>query len=157
MIRCDCMLQQRTDCCVHRRCRELSEQSTRERIELPSVARGDLMLRGGRLGLERKAIVLVVAGQSQVVTFFAQALRATFPRHAAASQSVAQVVVDPDGTLESDEVFVPGGRHGPPQWRICGYSRMLQKTSRRVMNKQANCSGDMDGNMKRQLGTFRSQ
>ena len=66
------------------------------------------MLRGARLGLERKAIVLVVAGQSQVETFFAQAHRATFPRHAAASQSVAQIMVDPEGTLESDEVPVAG-------------------------------------------------
>ena len=108
MICCDCTLQQRTDCCVHRRCRELFEQAARERIELQSVARGDLSSRGARLGLERKAIVLAVAAQSQVVTFFAQTLRATFPRHVAATQSVAQVVVDPDGTLESDEVPVTG-------------------------------------------------
>ena len=67
-------------CCVHRRCRALFEQAAREGIELPQFAHGHLMLSGARLGLDRKAIVLVVAGHSQVETIFAQALRATFPR-----------------------------------------------------------------------------
>ena len=44
MICCDCVLQQRMDCCVHRRCRELFEQAAREGIELPSVTRGNIML-----------------------------------------------------------------------------------------------------------------
>ena len=39
-------------------CRELFEKAAREGIELPGVARGYLMLRGARLGPERKAIVL---------------------------------------------------------------------------------------------------
>ena len=38
------------------RCRELLEKAAREGIELPDVARGYLMLRGARLGPERKAI-----------------------------------------------------------------------------------------------------
>ena len=45
------------------RCRELFEKAAREGIELPDVARGYLMLRGARLGLERKAIVLAAAGK----------------------------------------------------------------------------------------------
>ena len=94
------------DCCVHRRCRELFEQAAREGIELPSVTRGNIMLTGARLGRQRRASVLAVAGQSQVETFFAQALRATFPRLVAATPGVAQFVVDPDRTLESDEVPV---------------------------------------------------
>ena len=61
MICCDCVLLHRTDCCVHRRCRELFEQAAQEGIELPSVARGFVMLRGGRVGFESKAIVLEVA------------------------------------------------------------------------------------------------
>ena len=36
------------------RCRELFEKAAREGIELPDVARGNLMLRGARLGPERK-------------------------------------------------------------------------------------------------------
>ena len=46
------------------RCRELLKKAAREGIELPDVARGYLMLRGARLGPERKAIVLAAAGQS---------------------------------------------------------------------------------------------
>ena len=46
------------------RCRELFGKAAREGIELPDMARGCLMLRGSRLGLERKAIVLAAAGQS---------------------------------------------------------------------------------------------
>ena len=108
MICCDCVLQQRTDCCVHRRCRELFGQAAREGIELPGVALGFLMLRGGRLGFESKAIVLVMAGQSLGESTFAQAICATFPRHVAATQGVPQIVVDPDGTLDADEVPVTG-------------------------------------------------
>ena len=51
------------------RCRELFEKAAREGIELPDVARGNLMLRGVRLGLERKAIVLAAAGQSYTDPF----------------------------------------------------------------------------------------
>ena len=46
------------------RCRELFEKAAREGIELPDVVLGFLMLRGARLGPERKAIVLAAAGQS---------------------------------------------------------------------------------------------
>ena len=45
------------------RCRELFEKAAREGNELPDVARGYLMLRGARLGPERKATVLATAGQ----------------------------------------------------------------------------------------------
>ena len=111
------------------------------------------MLRGGRLGLERKATVLAVAGQSQVVTFFAQALRATFPRHSAASQGVAQVVVDPDGTLESDEVPVSGGTNDGDMDATTADFRLLANASEEVTTmdekKQTNRSGDVDGNTKR--------
>ena len=44
MICCDCVLQQRTDCCMHKRYRELFKQAARERIGLPSVARGYLIV-----------------------------------------------------------------------------------------------------------------
>ena len=57
------------------RCRELFEKAAREGIELPDVARGYLMLRGARLGPERKAIVLAAAGQSHTERNVAQALR----------------------------------------------------------------------------------
>ena len=57
------------------RCRELFEKAAREGIELPDVARGYLMLRGARLGPERKAIVLAAAGQSYTERNVAQALR----------------------------------------------------------------------------------
>ena len=60
------------------RCRELFEKAAREGIELPDVARGYLMLRGARLGPERKAIVLAAAGQSYTERNVAQALRSTF-------------------------------------------------------------------------------
>ena len=106
MICCDCVVQQRMDCCAHRRCREIFQQAARNGIELPSVGRGFLMLRGARLGLTRKAIAPAAAGRSQAETTIAQTLGATFPRHVAATRSVAQVVVDPDGTLESDEAPV---------------------------------------------------
>ena len=61
------------------RCRELFEKAAREGIELPDVARGYLMLRGARLGPERKAIVLAASGQSYTERNVAQALRSTFP------------------------------------------------------------------------------
>ena len=61
------------------RCRELFEKAAREGTELPDVARGYLMLRGARLGPERKAIVLAAAGQSYTERNVAQALRSTFP------------------------------------------------------------------------------
>ena len=57
------------------RCRELFEKAAREGIELPDVARGYLMLRGARLGPERKAIVLAAARQSYTERNVAQALR----------------------------------------------------------------------------------
>ena len=60
------------------RCRELFEKAAREGIELPDVARGYLMLRGARLGPERKAIVLAAAGQSYTERNVTQALRSTF-------------------------------------------------------------------------------
>ena len=109
MMCCDCVVQQRMDCSVHRRCREVFEQAARDGVELPSVGRGYLMLRGASLGLTRKAIVPAVAGRSHVGSTFAQTLGATFPRHVAATRSVAQVVVDPDATLKSDEA--------PVDWR----------------------------------------
>ena len=137
----------------------LSKQLEKE--SRAGVACGNLMWRGARLGLERKAIVLVVGRQSQVEPICAQALRATFPRLVAADQGAAQVVVDPDGTLDSDEVpvTVQMMETWTPQSRILGYSRLLQKRSRRSMKKKTSepLSGEMDGSTKGQLGTFRSQ
>ena len=52
--------------------------ATKRFIELPDVARGYLMLRGARLGPERKAIVLAAAGQSYTERNVAQALRFIF-------------------------------------------------------------------------------
>ena len=56
------------------RCREPFEKAAREGIELSDVARGYLMLRGARLGPERKALVLAAAGQSHTARNVAQAL-----------------------------------------------------------------------------------
>ena len=52
--------------------------------------------------LDLRAKQLCWKWQSQGETTFAQALRATCPRHVAATPGVPQVVVDPDGTLASD-------------------------------------------------------
>ena len=68
---------------VLRRAQAVVESSLRRRaregIELPDVVRGYLMLRGARLGPERKAIVLAAAGQSYMERNVAQVLRSTFP------------------------------------------------------------------------------
>ena len=110
-------------------------------------------LRGGRLGLERKAIVLVVAGPSQVETFLAQALRATFPRHVAATHDVAQFVVDPDKTLESDEVPVTTSTHNGNMDATKADLRPLAKASEEVTTiddkTSEPLSGDMDENTKK--------
>ena len=70
------------------RCRELFEKAAREGIELLDVARGYLMLRGARLGPERKAIVLAATGQSYTERNVAQALRSTFPVNFGCDQGV---------------------------------------------------------------------
>ena len=76
------------------RCRELFEKAAREGIELPDVARGYLMLRGARLGPERKAIVLAAAGQSYTERKFALALRSTFPINLGVTKEFVHVMDD---------------------------------------------------------------
>ena len=78
------------------RCRELA---AREGIELPDVARGYLMLRGARLGPERKAIVLAAAGQSYTERNVAQALRSTFPVNLGVTKEFVHVMDDCDEPL----------------------------------------------------------
>ena len=78
------------------RCRELFEKAAREGIELPDVARGYLMLRGARLGPERKAIVLAAAGQSYTERNVAQALRSTFPVNLGVTKEFVHVMDDCD-------------------------------------------------------------
>ena len=81
------------------RCRELFETAAREGIELPDVARGYLMLRGARLGPERKAIVLAAAGQSYTNRNVAQALRSTFPVNLGVTKEFVHVMDDCDEPL----------------------------------------------------------
>ena len=81
------------------RCRELFEKAAREGIELPDVARGYLMLRGARLGPERKAIVLAAAGQSYTERNVAQALRSTFPVNLGVTKKFVHVMDDCDEPL----------------------------------------------------------
>ena len=81
------------------RCRELFEKAAREGIELPDVARGYLMLRGARLGPERKAIVLAAAGQSYTERNVAQALRSTFPINLGVTKEFVHVMDDCDEPL----------------------------------------------------------
>ena len=85
------------------RCRELFEKAAREGIELPDVARGYLMLRGARLGLERKAIVQAVAGQSYTEGNVAQALRSTFPINLGVTKESVHVMDDCDEPLMPPE------------------------------------------------------
>ena len=81
------------------RCRELFEKSAREGIALPDVARGYLMLRGARLGPERKGIVLAAAGQSYTERNVAQALRSTFPVNLGVTKEFVHVMDDCDEPL----------------------------------------------------------
>ena len=81
------------------RCRELFEKAAREGIELPDVARGYLMLRGARLGPERKAIVLAAARQSYTERNVAQALRSTFPVNLGVTKEFVHVMDDCDEPL----------------------------------------------------------
>ena len=81
------------------RCRELFDKAAREGIELPDVARGYLMLRGARLGPERKAIVLAAAGQSYKERNVAQALRSTFPINLGVTKKFVHVMDDCDEPL----------------------------------------------------------
>ena len=81
------------------RCRELFEKAVREGIELPDVARGYMMLRGARLGPERKAIVLAAAGQSYTERNVAQALRSTFPINLGVTKEFVHVMDDCDEPL----------------------------------------------------------
>ena len=79
-------------------------------------------------------------------------------RFLAATQDVAQVVVDPDGTLESDEVPVTGGTNDGDMDATIADLGLLQKRSRQLMKKTSEpLCGDVDGTRKGQLGTFRSQ
>ena len=78
------------------RCRELFAKAAREGIELPDVARGYLMLRGARLGPERKALVLAAAGQFYVERNVAQALRSSFPVKLGVTKEFVHVVDDCD-------------------------------------------------------------
>ena len=82
------------------RCRELFEKAAREGIELPDVARGYLMLRGARLGPERKAVVLAAAGQSYTERNVARALRSTFPINLGVTKEFVHVMDDCDEPLE---------------------------------------------------------
>ena len=77
------------------RFRELFEKAAREGIELPDVARGYLMLRGARLGPERKAIVLAALQERNV----AQALRSTFPINLGVTKEFVHVMDDCDEPL----------------------------------------------------------
>ena len=81
------------------RCRELFEKGAREGIELPDVARGYLMLRGARLGPERKALVLAAAGQSYTKRNVAQALRSTFQINLGVTKEFVHVMGDCDEPL----------------------------------------------------------
>ena len=76
------------------RCRELFEKAAREGIELPDVARGYLMLRGARLGPERKALVLAAAEQSYTERNVAQALRSTLPINLGVTKEFVHVMDD---------------------------------------------------------------
>ena len=67
---------------------------TQVAIELPDVARGYLMLRGARLGPERKTIVLAAAGQSYTERNVAQALRSTFPINLGVTEEFVHVMDD---------------------------------------------------------------
>ena len=79
--------------------RNSSRKLQREGIELPDVARGHLMLRGARLGPERKAIVLAAAGQSYTERNVAQALRSTFPTNLGVTKEFVHVMDDCDEPL----------------------------------------------------------
>ena len=81
------------------RCRELFEKAAREGIDLPDVARGYLMLRGARLGPERKAIVLAAAGQPYTERNVAQALHSTFPVNLGVTKEFVHVMDDCDEPL----------------------------------------------------------
>ena len=81
------------------RCRELFEKAARAGIELPDVARGYLMLRGARLGPERKVVVPVAAGQSYTERNAAQALRSTFPINLGVTKEFVRVMDDCDEPL----------------------------------------------------------
>ena len=81
------------------RCRELFEKVAREEIELPDVARGYLILRGARLGPERKAIVLAAAGQSYTERNISQALLSTFPINLSVTKEFVHVMDDCDEPL----------------------------------------------------------
>ena len=72
------------------RCRELFEKAAREGIELPDVPRGYLMLRGARLGPERKRNV-------------AQAFRSTLPINLGVTKEFVHVMDDCDEPLMPPE------------------------------------------------------
>ena len=63
---------------------------------MPDVARGYLMLRGARLGPERKALVLAAARQSHMERNVAQALRSTFPTNLGVTKNFVHVMDDCD-------------------------------------------------------------
>ena len=81
------------------RCRELFQRAAREGIELPDVAQGYLMLRGARMGAERKAIVLAAAGQSYTERNVAEALRSTCPINLGVTKEFVHVMDDCDEPL----------------------------------------------------------
>ena len=78
---------------------ELFEKAAQEGIELPDVARGYLMLRGARLGPERKAIVQAAAGQSYTERNVAQGLRSSFPINLGVTKEFVHVMDDCDQPL----------------------------------------------------------
>ena len=78
-------------------------------------------------------------------------------RFLAATQDVAQVVVDPDGTLESDEVPVTGGTNDGDMDATIADLGLLQKRSRQLMKNKRTALWGHGRNTKGQLGTFRSQ
>ena len=61
------------------RCKEVFDVAEREGIPFPSVAKGYMVLRGARLTLDRKAVVLASSRKSYELNDIASSLRSTFP------------------------------------------------------------------------------
>ena len=70
------------------------------------------MLRGTRLGPERKAMVLAAADRSYKEHSIAQALRATSPHNLATTKEFVQVVDESEGLTEGTDATVEPGLEG---------------------------------------------
>ena len=79
---------------------------------MPEVARVHLMLRGTRLGPERKAIVLAAAGRSYNEHSVDQALPATSPHSLVTPKDIVQVVDESEGLTEGTDDTVETGLEG---------------------------------------------